>query len=155
MVNWNDAQGFISKLNGMQSQWTYRLPTEAEWEYACRAGTTGSTYGSLDAIAWHNENSGGTTHPVGQKQANAWGLCDMLGNVWQWCQDYYMGNYYASSPVTDPTGPSSGSTKVIRGAGAGASIVNVRSGFRSGGGLGLTYCNPFLGFRVVAFARTQ
>jgi formylglycine-generating enzyme required for sulfatase activity len=67
----------------------YRLPTEAEWEYACRAGSTGVRYGELDAIAWHKGNSGGSTQPVGRLQANAWGLHDLLGNVWEWCNDVY------------------------------------------------------------------
>ena len=93
----------------------YRLPTEAEWEYACRAGTKGETYGPLDAIAWHDDNSGHTTHPVGQKQANSFGLYDMLGNVWQWCLDWYDDGYYKQFPSVDPQGPTRGKKRVLRG----------------------------------------
>jgi formylglycine-generating enzyme required for sulfatase activity len=93
--------------------WEWRLPTEAEWEYAVRAGTTGARYGELDTIAWHGGNSGSETHRVSQKAANAWGLQDMMGNVWEWCSDW-SGDYPAGS-VTDPTGPNSGSFRVLRG----------------------------------------
>jgi formylglycine-generating enzyme required for sulfatase activity len=91
----------------------YRLPTEAEWEYAARAGTTGPRYGDLSAVAWYSDNSGNTTHRVGQKRANALGLQDMLGNVWEWCHDWY-GDYPGVS-VTDPSGPGAGSLRVLRG----------------------------------------
>lgn len=77
----------------------YRLPTEAEWEYACRAGTQGARYGELDAIAWYRDNSGGRTHDVGRKQPNGWGLHDMLGNVWEWCVDQYDPAVYGSYRV--------------------------------------------------------
>ncbi len=92
----------------------YRLPTEAEWEYAARAGSTGARYGDIDAIAWYDDNSGNTTHPGGRKSPNAWGLYDMLGNVWEWCWDWYT-DKYAGGSVMDPTGSSLGSTRVIRG----------------------------------------
>ncbi len=88
-VSWDDVQEFIKKLNKMEGTDKYRLPTEAEWEYAARAGTTGARYGEIDEIAWYNENSDGKTHPVGEKAPNAWGLYDMLGNVWEWAQDLY------------------------------------------------------------------
>jgi formylglycine-generating enzyme required for sulfatase activity len=93
---WLDAQKFIASLNQMLGGDFFRFPTEAEWEYACRAGTTGERYGELDAIAWYAANSGGSTHQVGLKQPNAFGLYDMLGNVWEWCQDsfcWYLPDY--------------------------------------------------------------
>ena len=96
------------------AQQTYRLPTEAEWEYAARAGTTGARHGESDAIAWHSGNSGEKIHEVKGKQANAWGLYDMMGNVFEWCLDWYVPNYPTGS-VTDPRGPSSGWRRVIRG----------------------------------------
>jgi formylglycine-generating enzyme required for sulfatase activity len=87
MVSWDDAQEFVQKLNSLERDRCHRLPSEAEWEYACRAGGTEETYGPVDAIAWIAENSGGTTHAVGLKRPNAFGLYDMLGNVPEWCQD--------------------------------------------------------------------
>jgi len=125
-VSWDDVQSFISALNNL-GQGTYRLPTEAEWEYAARAGsTTAFANGgitelycgydpNLDAMGWYCYNASFTTHPVGLKQPNDWGLYDMHGNVWEWCQDLY--GDYPSSAVTDPTGPSSGSDRVLRGGG--------------------------------------
>ena len=113
-VSWDDTQEFIRRLNSRESGsgYAYRLPTEAEWEYGARAGTTGARYGELDAIAWHQGNSawhegdmGYRTHPVGQKRANAWGLYDMLGNVSEWTGDWL--GEYPSGPVTDPEGPES------------------------------------------------
>lgn len=116
-VTWNDAQAFIAWMNQKEPGMGYRLPTEAEWEYACRAGTTGPLYGELDAIAWYVDNSGMHTHPVGQKQPNAFGLYDMNGNASQWCQDWFDENYYTSSPSIDPQGPSSSiyDFRVLRG----------------------------------------
>ncbi len=128
-VSWDDVQKFLQKLNALNPGKNYRLPTEAEWEYACRAGTTGERYGELDAIAWHEGNSDGT-HQVGQKQPNAWGLYDMLGNVWEWCADWYDGDYYANSPATDPQGPSSGQDRVLRGGSQFDSVGFVRSAYR-------------------------
>lgn len=127
-VSWGDVQGFMQALNARErgSGAQYRLPTEAEWEYAARAGTQGDTYAGnltdpkgrdpvLDRIAWFYQNTGGggSAQPVGQKAPNAWGLHDMLGNVWEWVQDWY-GDYPGGS-VTDPAGPSSGSYRVFRG----------------------------------------
>ena len=119
-VSWDDAMQFCRKLTERERSagrlpwgYDYTLPTEAQWEYACRAGTTGAYAGNLDSMGWYTSNSGNTTHPVAQKQANAWGLYDMHGNVWEWCRDWY-GDYPGGS-VTDPTGPSSGTFRVIRG----------------------------------------
>ena len=112
-VSWNDAQGFIGRLNA-RGGGRYRLPTEAEWEYAARAGTSGDRYAAnVDAIAWCGEGLDGSTHPVGQKVPNAFGLHDMLGNVYEWVQDWYGG--YPGGSLTDPRGPGSGSNRVYRG----------------------------------------
>ena len=127
-VSWDDCRSFITKLNEMFGGNAFRLPTEAEWEYACRAGTTEDRYGSLDAIAWYYGNSGNTTHPVGQKQANAWGLFDMLGNVWEWCQDWYGG--YSAGYQTDPAGPAAGDARVVRGGTWSSNVWYVRSSSR-------------------------
>jgi formylglycine-generating enzyme required for sulfatase activity len=114
-VSWNDCQGFIRKLNGRVSGGNFRLPTEAEWEYACRGGMTHPYAGDLDAMGWYGNNSRSKTHGVGQKQSNSWGLYDMHGNVWEWCQDWK--GDYPSGSITDPTGPSGGSRRERRGGG--------------------------------------
>ena len=111
-VAWEDVQEFLRRLNGGGGN-RYRLPTEAEWEYAARGGTTGDRYGDLDEVAWFGDNSGDRTHPVGQKLPNRFGLHDMLGNVWEWVQDWY--GDYAGGWVTDPQGAGSGSGRVVRG----------------------------------------
>ena len=118
-VRWDDAQGFCWKLSGATRRMA-RLPSEAEWEYACRAGTrtsfsSGDAKAHLDAVAWHCANSTQTTHPVGLKQPNAWGLYDMHGNVWEWCQDGYDPHYYESSPAMDPPGDPEVPHRVRRG----------------------------------------
>ncbi|MDR3182653.1 MAG: formylglycine-generating enzyme family protein [Planctomycetaceae bacterium] len=115
-VSWDACQEFVKKLNALGAApkgYKFSLPTEAQWEYACRSGTTGAYAGDLDKVAWYNSNSGNTTHKVGTKQANAWGLYDMHGNVWEWCNDWY--RYYPTGSVTDPIGASSGSDRVYRG----------------------------------------
>lgn len=111
----------------------YRLATEAEWEYACRVGSPGCFYGEpLEAIAWANEDlAAGASHPVGQKQPNAWGLHDMVGNVSEWVGDWYDRAYYAVSPLEDPLGPDSGSSRVLRGGGWNSKPKFARAAYRS------------------------
>jgi formylglycine-generating enzyme required for sulfatase activity len=114
-VSWDDAVEFCKKLSSKTGK-TVRLPTEAEWEYACRAGTTGAYAGngSLDDMGWYTSNSSSKTHPVGQKKPNAWGLYDMHGNVYEWCGDWYA-DKYPTGAAKDPTGPASGESRVLRG----------------------------------------
>ena len=114
-VSWKDVQAFLTRLNGLVPGLDARLPTEAEWEYAARGrgGSSGARYGSLDEVAWYRGNSGSRTHEVCGKQRNSWGLCDMLGNVWEWCADRY--ESYPRGEVSDPPGPGTGSARVIRG----------------------------------------
>ena len=114
-VSWDDAQKFCDKLNARKDGYHYRLPTEAEWEYAARAGNPSPRYGALNEVAWYHDNSEGTTHPVGMKKPNAFGLYDTLGNVWEWVQDRYGLDYYSHSPARDPQGPSTGEYRVARG----------------------------------------
>ncbi|MDR2162304.1 MAG: formylglycine-generating enzyme family protein [Desulfovibrio sp.] len=130
-VFWGQAQEFIRRLNRKEGHKLYRLPTEAEWEYAARAGLSGpdslsADGAALDRLAWYAQNSGNATHPVGQKEPNAWGLHDMLGNVHEWVQDWFEAGYYADSPPTDPTGPASGTLRVRRGGSWGDDANNCR-----------------------------
>lgn len=118
-ISWIMATDFCKRFSKKTGK-TYRLPTEAEWEYACRAGTTTKYYfgdfkTELAEYAWYKKNSGGKTHEVGRKKPNAWGLYDMHGNVWEWCQDWYAPGYYNNSPLTDPQGPDKGKWRVHRG----------------------------------------
>ena len=148
MVSWNDATEFCKKLSEKTRQ-AVRLPTEAEWEYACRAGTqTAFSFGddpsALGDYAWWGMNSGETTHPVGQKKPNAWDLFDMHGNVYEWCADWV--GYYPKVAVTDPQGPASGKYRVLRGGDWAGIQVMCRSAVR----VGLTPVNRGInfGFRV-------
>ncbi len=133
-VSWDDVQKFVRRLNDKEGREVYRLPTEAEWEYAARAGSTtafsfGDDHSQLGEYAWYSENSGNDTHPVGTRKANAWGLHDMHGNVWEWVQDWY-GRYEAET-VTDPVGPVSGSYRGARGGGWYDDAGYCRSAYRS------------------------
>lgn len=148
-VSWNDAQEFISKLN-RQSGKSYRLPTEAEWEYAARSGGKREKYSgsdNIDAVACYSSNSSSATHPVGAKAANGLGIYDMSGNAWEWCQDWFADSYYASSPRQNPLGPQSGSGRVIRGGSWFNVPWNVRAAYRNGYEPG--YRNYRLGFRLI------
>jgi formylglycine-generating enzyme required for sulfatase activity len=152
-VSWIDAQEFIKRLNEREGHSRYRLPTEAEWEYAARAGTTtaysfGDNSNELSRYAWFGEdfNSGGT-HPVGQKIANPWGLYDIHGNVWEWVQDWYNQSYSSQSPSTDPSGPTTGSQHVVRGGSWHQTSGSWRSAFRKG--YNPDYRGISIGFRVV------
>lgn len=107
-VSKDEVHEFLNRLNARNDGYHYRLPTEAEWEYAARAGSATPYVGKLDEIAWYNGNSDDETHPVGQKKPNAWGLYDMEGNVREWVEDLYSANYYKTSPAVDPTGPQGG-----------------------------------------------
>ncbi|MBI2946348.1 MAG: formylglycine-generating enzyme family protein [Verrucomicrobia bacterium] len=163
-VTWFDAVSYCSKLTQQEraagrlpAEWEYRLPTEAEWEYACRAGTTTRyyygddlSYSEVRNYAWITANSGYTTHPVGEKPANEWGLHDMAGNIGEWCLDWY-GSYPGGS-LTDPKGPSTGFTRVVRGGNWFFFEVHSRSAYRYY--LFPDYTPGYIGFRVV-LARSQ
>ena len=147
-VSWDDCQEFIRKLNSLTGQ-NFRLPTEAEWEFACRGGNnsrgykySGSNY--IDNVAWYDGNSGDKTHPVATKSPNELGIYDMSGNVWEWCSDWYAD--YTSYLQTNPTGPRSGSARVFRGGCWFGSARDCRSSLRSGNGPSRRFCD--LGLRL-------
>ena len=164
-VSWKDCQAFLKKLNANPSysplnqggqRGVFRLPTEAEWEYACRAGSEaiysfGDDPAQLGNYAWFNENSGNETHPVGQKSPNAFGLCDMHGNVWEWCQDWFAETYDANSPQENPQGPSSGQYRLLRGGSWFDNTTACRSANRSS----LNPDGRYNGLGVRVLARTQ
>ena len=154
-VSWDDAAEFCRTLSQQEGE-TYRLPTEAEWEYACRAGTTtrfsfGDSDSSIGDYAWFDYNTRNMgqeyAHPAGQKKPNRWGLYDMHGNVWEWCSDWCDEDYYSRSPGVDPTGPSSGEARSLRG----GSWLNpesvLRCSFRNCLSPDVRY--DYVGFRVV------
>ena len=157
-VSWDDVQVFLGYMNA-RGEGTYSLPTEAQWEYAARAGSATAFYNggitelscgydpNLNAIGWYCYNADSQTHPVAQKTPNAWGLYDMSGNVWEWCQDWFSSSYYDSSPSTDPAGPSSGSSRVLRGGSWSNSAKNCRSANRNNDGPDFSY--DCLGFRLL------
>lgn len=162
-VSWDDVQRFLEKLNARNDGYLYRLPTEAEWEYACRAGTT-TAFASGDSLSSEQANFDGNypyrsakgkylqrTAAVGSYQPNAWGLYDMHGNVAEWCQDLYSQNYYGQSPSADPTGPTTGSDRVWRGGGWNEIAQVLRSADRSR--YAPDYRTNYLGFRLVRALR--
>lgn len=159
-ANWLSEEDGLTpayRISGSTVSWNrsadgWRLPTEAEWEYAARGGqearnTTYAGSNSVDRVAWYDDNSGDRTQPVGQKQPNELGLHDMSGNVWEWCWDWYDGDYYGSAPTSDPSGPGSGSNRVRRGGSWGSYASGTRVAFRSSGYPGNSYDSS--GFRLV------
>ena len=147
-VSWDDCQEFIRKLSALTGQ-NFRLPTEAEWEFACRGGNNSRGYkysgsNDIDSVAWYKDNSGGNTHPVATKLSNELGICDMSGNVWEWCSDWY--DKYSSGLLVNPKGPYDGTTHVDRGGSWISDAGHCRSSIRN-------YCSPvarycYLGLRL-------
>lgn len=152
-VSWEQADSFCKKLGKIKAGF-YRLPTEAEWEYACRAGCQkrfyfgdDPAYSQIEQYAWYSENSDSTTHPVGQKKPNSFGLYDTHGNVWEWCRDWYQADYYRYNIAVDPQGPLTGKSRVIRGGGWNRSAIYCRSANRSS--LEPYFVRNHVGFRVI------
>ncbi|HIG28343.1 MAG TPA: formylglycine-generating enzyme family protein [Verrucomicrobiales bacterium] len=168
-VRWSDAVRFCNKrseLEGLQpcynlETWEcdfdadgYRLPTEAEWEYACRAGTKtayffGNSASKLAGFGWFERNAKGRPQAVGRKKPNPWGLYDICGNVWQWCNDFYEVDYYQKSPLKDPQGPTEGKSKVVRGGAWRFSAESCRSGYRYNENPG--YADVCFGYDIYGF----
>ena len=153
-VSWQEVQTFVRTLHTREGVTAYRLPTEAEWEYAARAGSTtaysfGNKASKLGDYAWYGDNAGGRTHPVGQRKPNAWGLYDVHGNVWEWVQDWY--GPYDVDAVTDPQGASADSYRVYRGGGWGTFAGNCRSADRNFDTPDMRLAG--LGFRVLRAAQ--
>jgi formylglycine-generating enzyme required for sulfatase activity len=157
MVSWQDCQQFLDRLNGRigAGRVKFQLPTEAQWEYACRAGSTtrycfGDDAWQLDAYAWYGKNAKGASHPVGEKRSNGWGLHDMYGSQWEWCADWYEQTYYHYLPPPggwcDPAGPPKGLYRVIRGGSWGSGDAYCRSAVRGKESPG--FRNNGVGFRV-------
>lgn len=149
-VSWDDVQQFISRLNAQDSK-QYRLPTEAEWEYACKSGGKDQKYcggNDLSAFAWYYDNIGKQTHRVGTKRPNGLGIYDMSGNVWEWVSDFYSKNYYSQGTNTDPTGPAKGDYRVSRGGGWGFSANRARAANRNSDSP--DYRTADIGFRLVS-----
>jgi formylglycine-generating enzyme required for sulfatase activity len=150
-VSWNDAQEFMKKLNALDDGYVYRLPSEAEWEYACRAGEDGDYVRDLDGAAWHEKNSYDTTHAVGRKRPNAFGLYDMYGNVWEWCEDHASDDYARAPKDGRPfydaqTHPDA--ARVVRGASFAVKPQKIRAALR-----GNNYARErkdSIGFRLAA-----
>ena len=133
-VSWNDAHAFLRWMN-QKGGGGFRLPTEAEWEYACRAGTPtayffGDNENDLKTYGWFQDNSDSKAHPVAQKKPNPWGLYDMTGGLWEWCNDYYGPKYYQASPAENPRGPDHGEKVVLRGGAWSSSPEDCASGAR-------------------------
>ena len=150
-VSWQDVQRFLLSLNARDPTHFYRLPTEAEWEYSARAGRPDDNAAAVPAIAWFETNALGQTHPAGQKEANAWGLHDMQGNVSEWVADWFAPDYYERSPAADPPGPEMGSYRVYRGCSWLAPASDCRASLRAFNFPGEGYYN--VGFRVVRTRR--
>ncbi len=152
-VSWDDCQDFINQLNLLDNEYTYRLPSEAEFEYSCRAGSTtrfhsGDEDDDLNLIGWYSGNSGEATFECGLKAPNAWGLYDMSGNVWEWCEDYYHEDY-SGAPVDGSPWLEGELTRVSRGGSSGSPARRCRSAARDECAQSLRYL--YLGFRVVRY----
>jgi sulfatase modifying factor 1 len=150
-VSWDMAQQFLTRLNERDEQFRYRLPTEAEWEYAARAGSTATRPVPVEQLgdyAWFIENSGDVPHPVASRKPNAFGLYDMLGNAWEWVNDRYHPDTYTKATRTDPTGPAQGASRVRRGGSYHCPLFQTRPAYRSANAPDTAY--SVIGFRVVA-----